>query len=113
MRFPASVLQKQQHMNDRTSKLLLALIAVALWAFLLRPLWEPATAKAQADKTNRTQYEYWFDVSYDSDDGKSLLNNLNKWGKEGCRVVNFAFYYRGERSTPQTVVLVERRIDAP
>jgi hypothetical protein len=40
--------------NDRLAKLLLALIACALWGFLLRPLITPAEAKGKHQSTQFT-----------------------------------------------------------
>jgi hypothetical protein len=38
-------------MTDRTSRTLLALILITMWGFLLRPLWSPPDAQAQATQT--------------------------------------------------------------
>lgn len=90
-------------MKDRTFKLLLALVAVALWGIVLRPLWEPATAQAQGDQTGKSiiKYEYSFEVGGNS--LNKLMKELDKWGENGWRAVDF------EMNTFQTIVLLEKQ----
>jgi|GEM_PF-2312031 len=93
-------------MKDRTLTLLFALIAVALWAIVLRPIWEPSTARAQADKTGGAKYEYWIAID---DDPDALEKSLNKWGKQGWRAVGVGINPQNGFSQPQTLVLMEKR----
>jgi hypothetical protein len=95
-------------MKDPTLKLLLALIAVALWAIVLRPLWTPETAKAQADTTRPATYQYWIAVDNDLD---KLEKSMNKWGKEGWRAAGVAINPQNGFSQPETLVLMEKRTD--
>ena len=94
-------------MKDRSSKLVIGLIAVALWAIVLRPIWQPATAQAQADKPTPVQYEYYVAVG---DDPRSVERQVNEGGKQGWRAAGFSVLPLYQ---PQVIVLMERRVDAP
>lgn len=93
-------------MKDRSFRISLALIAVALWALLLRPLWEPVTAQAQADKTGHATYEYSIIITNDLD---KLEKNMNEWGKEGWRAAGVAINPQNGFARPQTLLLLEKR----
>lgn len=95
-------------MKDRTLKLLLTLIAVALWAIVLRPVWEPAPAQAQGGMTDAAKYEYGFTSGTTF---KGVAESLNKAGQLGWRSIGVAVGGDGGYNTPQILVLQERRVE--
>jgi hypothetical protein len=78
-------------MNHRAIKLLLTLIAVALWGILLRLIFIPTPAIAQASPT---QVQYQFSFIRDTTDVKASLNAmkdaLNQDAAKGWRAKSIA-----------------------
>lgn len=95
-------------MKDRTLKLLLTLIAVALWAVVLGPVWEPTPAQAQSDGTRAATYEYGFTSGTTF---KGVAESLNKAGQKGWRSIGVAVGGDGGYNTPQILILQERRVE--
>ncbi len=94
-------------MKDRSFKLLLACIAVALWAVVLRPVWEPTPAQAQGGTTGPAKYEYL--LTFNDDLGK-METELDKAGQNGWRSVGVAVNPQDGFRSPEILVLLERRI---
>lgn len=95
-------------MKDRTLKLLLALIAIALWAVVLRPVWEPTPAQAQGGTAGPAKYEYGFTSGTTF---KGVAESLNKAAQSGWRSIGVAVGGDGGYNTPQILILQERRVE--
>jgi hypothetical protein len=105
-------------MKDRTLKLLLALIAVAMWAIVLRPVWEPGTAKAQVgrqgQKPEGKKEEEAVDPIYSfslvvENDAVKMERYLNEQGSNGWQAAGLSLLPLGGYQSPQIVVLLQKR----
>lgn len=95
-------------MKDRMLKVLLSIIAVALWAVVLRPLWTLTPAQAQGEAARAATYKYWIAIN---DDPDKMEETLNQYGAGGWRAAGFCVLPLDGFRQSQMLVLFEKSAD--